>query len=64
MKNNPVFLITEDDVKQASFLLESSSSSKKDKRDERRKKASGNESLFQIKSFFKAFVKSELEVFL
>ncbi|XP_058612884.1 E3 UFM1-protein ligase 1 isoform X2 [Onychostoma macrolepis] len=40
VKNNPVFLITEDDVKQASFLLESSASSKKDKRDERRKKAS------------------------
>ncbi|XP_026147411.1 E3 UFM1-protein ligase 1 [Carassius auratus] len=40
VKNNPVFLITEDDVKQASVLLESSASSKKDKRDERRKKAS------------------------
>uniref|UniRef100_A0A8C1CRG0 E3 UFM1-protein ligase 1 n=1 Tax=Cyprinus carpio carpio TaxID=630221 RepID=A0A8C1CRG0_CYPCA len=39
VKNNPVFLITEDDVKQASVLLESSASSKKDKRDERRKKA-------------------------
>ncbi|XP_050994963.1 E3 UFM1-protein ligase 1 [Labeo rohita] len=39
VKNNPVFLITEDDVKQASFLLETSASSKKDKRDERRKKA-------------------------
>uniref|UniRef100_A0A673JUM1 E3 UFM1-protein ligase 1 n=1 Tax=Sinocyclocheilus rhinocerous TaxID=307959 RepID=A0A673JUM1_9TELE len=37
VKNNPVFLITEDDVKQASVLLESS---KKGKRDERRKKAS------------------------
>uniref|UniRef100_A0A8C2FCK5 E3 UFM1-protein ligase 1 n=1 Tax=Cyprinus carpio TaxID=7962 RepID=A0A8C2FCK5_CYPCA len=34
VKNNPVFLITEDDV-----LLETSTSSKKDKRDERRKKA-------------------------
>lgn len=40
VKNNPVFLITEDDVKQASVLLESSASSKKDKRDERRKKTS------------------------
>ncbi|XP_051730668.1 LOW QUALITY PROTEIN: E3 UFM1-protein ligase 1 [Ctenopharyngodon idella] len=39
VKNNPVFLITEEDVKQASVLLESSASSKKDKRDERRKKA-------------------------
>ncbi|XP_067272818.1 E3 UFM1-protein ligase 1 [Pseudorasbora parva] len=40
VKNNPVFLITEEDVKQASVLLETSSSSKKEKRDERRKKAS------------------------
>ncbi|KAK9956318.1 hypothetical protein ABG768_014060 [Culter alburnus] len=39
VKNNPVFLITEEDVKQASVLLETSASSKKDKRDERRKKA-------------------------
>uniref|UniRef100_A0A671SYL4 E3 UFM1-protein ligase 1 n=1 Tax=Sinocyclocheilus anshuiensis TaxID=1608454 RepID=A0A671SYL4_9TELE len=39
VKNNPVFLIMEDDVKQASVLLETSTSSKKDKRDERRKKA-------------------------
>lgn len=39
VKNNPVFLITEDDVKQSSALLETSASSKKDKRDERRKKA-------------------------
>ncbi|KAK2883752.1 hypothetical protein QQF64_016521 [Cirrhinus molitorella] len=38
VKNNPVFLITEDDIKQASVLLETSTSSKKDKRDERRKK--------------------------
>ncbi|XP_043076128.1 E3 UFM1-protein ligase 1 isoform X2 [Puntigrus tetrazona] len=45
VKNNPVFLITEDDVKQASVLLESSASSKKDKRDERRKKASGSGSV-------------------
>lgn len=40
VKNNPVFLITEDDVRQASVLLESSASSKKGKRDERRKKVS------------------------
>ncbi|XP_073672653.1 E3 UFM1-protein ligase 1 [Garra rufa] len=39
VKNNPVFLITEDDIKQASVLLETSTSSKTDKRDERRKKA-------------------------
>ncbi|KAK7133527.1 hypothetical protein R3I94_015416 [Phoxinus phoxinus] len=38
VKNNPVFLITEEDVKQASFLLETSASSRKDKRDDRRKK--------------------------
>uniref|UniRef100_A0A4W4EIL1 E3 UFM1-protein ligase 1 n=1 Tax=Electrophorus electricus TaxID=8005 RepID=A0A4W4EIL1_ELEEL len=40
VKNNPVFLITEEDVKQGSVLLEGSASSKKDKREERRKKAS------------------------
>ncbi|KAI3364480.1 hypothetical protein L3Q82_010831 [Scortum barcoo] len=40
VKNNPVFLITEDDLKQASMLTESSATSKKDKREaERRKKA-------------------------
>ncbi|KAK2856657.1 hypothetical protein Q5P01_005392 [Channa striata] len=40
VKNNPVFLITEDDLKQASMLAESSASSKKEKREaERRKKA-------------------------
>ncbi|XP_006626223.2 E3 UFM1-protein ligase 1 [Lepisosteus oculatus] len=39
MKNNPVFLITEEDIKQASVLAENSAPSKKDKRDERRKKA-------------------------
>ncbi|KAH0622158.1 hypothetical protein JD844_024212 [Phrynosoma platyrhinos] len=38
MKNNPVHLITEEDLKQ-STLLENVSSSKKDKKDERRKKA-------------------------
>lgn len=38
VKNNPVFLITEEDVKQASFLLETSASTRKDKRDDRRKK--------------------------
>ncbi|XP_051501472.1 E3 UFM1-protein ligase 1 [Myxocyprinus asiaticus] len=36
VKNNPVFLITEEDIKQTSVLLETS---KKDRRDERRKKA-------------------------
>ncbi|XP_023270886.1 E3 UFM1-protein ligase 1 [Seriola lalandi dorsalis] len=40
VKNNPVFLITEDDLKQASMLTESSALSKKEKREaERRKKA-------------------------
>ncbi|XP_040921074.1 E3 UFM1-protein ligase 1 [Toxotes jaculatrix] len=40
VKNNPVFLITEDDLKQASALTDSSSLSKKEKREaERRKKA-------------------------
>ncbi|XP_034756851.1 E3 UFM1-protein ligase 1 [Etheostoma cragini] len=40
IKNNPVFLITEDDLKQASMLTESSATSKKEKREaERRKKA-------------------------
>ncbi|KAL6096208.1 ufl1 [Pungitius sinensis] len=38
VKNNPVFLITEDDLKQASMLTESSATSKKDKRDAERKK--------------------------
>ncbi|KAM9355789.1 E3 UFM1-protein ligase 1 [Pholidichthys leucotaenia] len=40
VKNNPVFLITEEDLKQASVLTESSAPSKKEKREaERRKKA-------------------------
>lgn len=40
VKNNPVFLITEDDLKQASMLTESSAPSKKERREaERRKKA-------------------------
>ncbi|CAJ1077483.1 E3 UFM1-protein ligase 1 [Xyrichtys novacula] len=40
VKNNPVFLISENDVKQASALTESSALSKKEKREaERRKKA-------------------------
>lgn len=40
VKNNPVFLITEDDLKQVSMLTESSATSKKEKREaERRKKA-------------------------
>ncbi|XP_032999345.1 E3 UFM1-protein ligase 1 [Lacerta agilis] len=38
MKNNPVHLITEEDLKQSAFV-ENASSSKKDKKDERRKKA-------------------------
>lgn len=41
VKNNPVFLITEEDLKQASILTESSALSKKEKREaDRRKKAS------------------------
>lgn len=40
VKNNPVFLITEEDLKQASMLTESSAPSKKERREaERRKKA-------------------------
>ncbi|XP_041660580.1 E3 UFM1-protein ligase 1 [Cheilinus undulatus] len=40
VKNNPVFLISEEDLKQASMLTESSALSKKEKREaERRKKA-------------------------
>uniref|UniRef100_A0AAR2JJQ0 E3 UFM1-protein ligase 1 n=1 Tax=Pygocentrus nattereri TaxID=42514 RepID=A0AAR2JJQ0_PYGNA len=39
VKNNPVFLIAEEDLR-ASALLENSTSSKKDKREERRKKSS------------------------
>ncbi|XP_056284305.1 E3 UFM1-protein ligase 1 [Pseudoliparis swirei] len=38
VKNNPVFLITEDDLRQASMLTESSATSKKEKRDAERKK--------------------------
>lgn len=42
VKNNPVFLISEEDVKQSSMLTESSAPSKKEKREvERRKKAAG-----------------------
>lgn len=41
-KNNPVFLITEEDLKQASILNESLTSLKKDKKEtERRKKVTG-----------------------
>ncbi|GAB5571733.1 E3 UFM1-protein ligase 1 [Prionailurus iriomotensis] len=40
MKNNPVHLITEEDLKQVS-ILESINTSKKDKKDERRRKATG-----------------------
>ncbi|XP_053314786.1 E3 UFM1-protein ligase 1 [Spea bombifrons] len=39
MKNNPVFLVTEEDLKQAS-VLENATVGKKDKKEERRKKAS------------------------
>ncbi|XP_008575948.1 PREDICTED: E3 UFM1-protein ligase 1, partial [Galeopterus variegatus] len=39
MKNNPVQLITEEDLKQVSSILESVNTSKKDKKDERRRKA-------------------------
>lgn len=42
VKSNPVFLITEEDLKQASILTESTAPSKKEKREaERRKKAAG-----------------------
>ena len=44
MKNNPVHLITEEDLKQVS-ILESINTSKKDKKDERRRKATGNKLL-------------------
>lgn len=44
MKNNPVHLITEEDLKQVS-ILESMNTSKKDKKDERRRKATGNKLL-------------------
>uniref|UniRef100_A0A8D3E368 E3 UFM1-protein ligase 1 n=1 Tax=Scophthalmus maximus TaxID=52904 RepID=A0A8D3E368_SCOMX len=41
IKNNPVFLITEDDLKQASMLSDGTATTKKEKREaERRKKAS------------------------
>lgn len=41
-KNNPVFLITEEDLKQASLLTESFTPSKKDRKEaERRKKTTG-----------------------
>lgn len=42
MKNNPVNLITEEDLKH-SALMENTFLSKKDKKDERRKKAIGKE---------------------
>ncbi|XP_033874066.3 E3 UFM1-protein ligase 1-like [Acipenser ruthenus] len=40
IKSNPVFVISEDDLKQASVVVENAAFSKKDKRDERKKKAS------------------------
>lgn len=50
VKSNPVFVITEDDLKQASGLNESSAPSKKEKREaERRKKATG--SFFSVSYF-------------
>lgn len=53
VKNNPVFVITEEDLKQASVLTESSAPSKKEKREaERRKKATGWFSLLHHHSFF------------
>lgn len=48
MKNNPVHLITEEDLKQIS-ILESINTSKKDKKDERRRKATGNKLLITWK---------------
>lgn len=48
MKNNPVHLITEEDLKQVS-ILESINTSKKDKKDERRRKATGNKLLLTKK---------------
>ncbi|KAJ8275053.1 hypothetical protein COCON_G00096780 [Conger conger] len=38
IKNNPVFLITEEDIKQASTLLENTAPSRKEKREEQRRK--------------------------
>lgn len=46
MKNNPVHVITEEDLKQVS-ILESINTSKKDKKDERRRKATGNKLLLK-----------------
>lgn len=48
MKNSPVHLITEEDLKQIS-ILESINTSKKDKKDERRRKATGNKLLITWK---------------
>ncbi|KAL4649055.1 E3 UFM1-protein ligase 1 [Arapaima gigas] len=39
IKNSPVLLVTEDDLKQSALLLDTLSVSKKDKREDRRKKA-------------------------
>ncbi|EMP42445.1 E3 UFM1-protein ligase 1, partial [Chelonia mydas] len=47
MKNNPVNLLTEEDLKQAS-ILENSSANKKDRKDERRKKATGRNKHLEI----------------
>lgn len=41
IRNNPVHLITEEDLKQVS-ILENVNTNKKDKKDERRRKATGN----------------------
>ncbi|XP_043921700.1 E3 UFM1-protein ligase 1 isoform X2 [Protopterus annectens] len=40
MTNNPVFLLTEEDLKQGSLVTENAAMHKKDKKEERRKKAS------------------------
>lgn len=51
MKNNPVNLITEEDLKQVSGL-ENLYANKKDKKDERRKKATGKASIFILNQIF------------
>lgn len=54
MKNNPVHLITEEDLKQVSIL--ESNTSKKDKKDERRRKATGNKLLTEYSKMIFLFV--------
>lgn len=55
MKNNPVHLITEEDLKQISSL-ESTNTNKKDKKDERRRKATGNKLLLIAKFHNEFFI--------